>query len=93
MNLKEFDVGNFEYIPDHLRLGDHTGNRFNIVLRSLHSAVQVPDLEGVVASSLEAVKRHGFVNYFGLQRFSISLTAPRIGLALLRNDVVKKCKC
>ena len=96
-NQEEVDIGNCEYVPQHLNVGDHWGNQFSVLLRSLQPAptpageskeVQVQDLEGVVTSCLQAVKRHGFINYFGMQRFGIDLLGPRIGLALLHKDVV-----
>ena len=45
-------------------------------------------LEDIINSSLEAVKKCGFINYFGLQRLGSRLSGPRIGLALLQDNPV-----
>ena len=46
------------------------------------------DLKHSVSATLEAVKGRGFINYFGMQRMGHYLITPRVGLALLRNNVV-----
>ena len=57
-------LGNFSYAKDGLQLGSLAGNAFTIVLRGL----QPHNLEQV-SSAATQLKEHGFVNYFGLQRF------------------------
>lgn len=94
------DIGNFERVKQHLSVGGHSGNRFKVVLRSLHPKTGVIDplspVEGVVdslvqpvVSALQSAERSGFVNYFGLQRLNTSLGLPRVGLAMLHKDVVR----
>ncbi|KAI6652314.1 hypothetical protein LOD99_7329 [Oopsacas minuta] len=56
-------LGNFSYVDKHLKLGDLTGNKFRIVIRNINC--EITDL----TSSIESLKKNGFVNYFGLQRF------------------------
>ena len=58
-----------------LRLGQLSGNRFRIVLRSCHGTA------AEVEAALSALARRGFVNYFGMQRF---------GETAARNDEVGK---
>ena len=97
LSQEEVDIGNCEYVPQHLSLGGHWGNQFSVLLRSLQPTptpmrtreeAQVQDLEGVVASCLQAVEGRGFINYFGMQRLGFDLLGPRIGLALLHEDIV-----
>ena len=59
-----------------LRRGDLVGNRFNIVLRDLKFAEAesvegspVATLKAAIEQNLEAIKKNGVPNYFGLQRF------------------------
>ena len=81
--IRDIRVGNFEYVSEELRLGDLQGNRFEIVLRAL-STSSVDAVEAAAA----AVKRCGFINYFGLQRFGSSATSPThsVGRCLLRGE-------
>lgn len=54
-----------------LRHGAHRGNRFIITLRN----ITAPDQASVAEqfeNRLDAIKAHGFVNYFGPQRFGIN---------------------
>ena len=89
LSQHDIEIGNFEYVKAPLLLGGHSGNHFQMLLRSLQpkGEGQWADLEGVVTSSLEAVGQRGFVNYFGLQRVGRRLSMPRIGLHILRNNL------
>ena len=59
----QIKLGNFCYVDKHIKLGDLTGNKFRIVIRN----VNCKSCE--VTQSVESLKKNGFVNYFGLQRF------------------------
>ncbi|KAK5786293.1 uncharacterized protein LOC108473476 [Gossypium arboreum] len=75
-------VGDFCYVKDDLLLGQLLGNRFTIVLRGV-----VADSEDTIQASAESLGRHGFINYFGLQRFgSGSVPTHHIGATLLRGE-------
>ncbi|XWS42491.1 hypothetical protein CRYUN_Cryun16bG0018400 [Craigia yunnanensis] len=75
-------VGDFCYVKDDLLLGQLLGNRFTVVLRGI-----VADSEDTIKASAESLGRHGFINYFGLQRFgSGSIPTHRIGATLLRGE-------
>ena len=73
-------VGRFERVPDELRLGSLRGNRFDIVLRNLQEETVV------VTQAAEALRRSGFVNYFGVQRFGKYHDTHLVGMAVLRGD-------
>lgn len=49
---------------------------------------QVEGDESTIESSLESLKEHGFINYYGLQRFGNSSAIPthKIGEALIKGD-------
>ncbi|TKY61401.1 Multisubstrate pseudouridine synthase 7 [Spatholobus suberectus] len=75
-------MGDFCYVKEGLCLGQLLGNRFTIMLRGI-----VTDSEDTIKASADALGRHGFINYFGLQRFgSGSVPTHLIGAALLRGE-------
>lgn len=88
-------VGNFEYKPYGLELGDLGGNEFRITLRECATMDGgVEGLEGMVKTAVDCVRDRGFINYFGLQRFgSFSVGTWEVGVQLLlgswRNAVDK----
>jgi tRNA pseudouridine13 synthase len=58
-----------------LKLGDLKGNRFTIVLR------QVSADDEHLKTAIESLNTHGFINYYGLQRFGTSdIPTHKIGL-------------
>ncbi|KAF1792875.1 Pseudouridine synthase, catalytic domain [Phytophthora cactorum] len=73
-----FLVGNAKYVPERLNLGDYaaTASRwlFTISDEQIHAAVR-------------SWSEHGFINYFGLQRFGTKAIATHeIGRAILQRD-------
>ncbi|XP_065852993.1 multisubstrate pseudouridine synthase 7 [Euphorbia lathyris] len=75
-------VGDFCYVKEGLLLGQLLGNRFTVTLRGV-----VADSEDTIKGSAESLGKHGFINYFGLQRFgSGSVPTHLIGAALLRGE-------
>ncbi|XP_048235924.1 multisubstrate pseudouridine synthase 7 isoform X2 [Ricinus communis] len=75
-------VGDFCYVNEGLLLGQLLGNRFTVTLRGV-----VADSEDTIKGSADSLGRHGFINYFGLQRFgSGSVPTHLIGAALLRGE-------
>ncbi|KAA8892632.1 pseudouridine synthase [Sphaerosporella brunnea] len=85
--LRGARLGDFEYKPYGLSLGDLRGNEFVITLRQAESLQDGVSLEDAVKTCVEAVKRSGFANYYGLQRFgSFEVTTSDVGAYLLRSD-------
>jgi len=75
-------VGDFDYVAAPLRLGDLSGNEFQIVLRNIQGVA-----ESEMEDLLRGVAQRGFVNYYGMQRFGTNAIATHvIGRALLRDD-------
>ncbi|KAK0599386.1 hypothetical protein LWI29_004806 [Acer saccharum] len=75
-------VGDFCYVKDGLMLGQLQGNRFTVTLRGV-----VADSEDVIKAAANSLGRHGFINYFGLQRFgSGSVPTHLMGATLLRGE-------
>ena len=78
-------IGNFSYEKESLELGDLKGNHFTIALRNIQ------DPKDVIEKALENLRDHGFINYFGQQRFGTeaSVKTSDIGLALIQSNWLK----
>ncbi|CAI2166675.1 12705_t:CDS:10 [Funneliformis geosporum] len=75
-------LGNFEYVKDPLKLGDLGGNHFVITLKN----IQVGN-EEIITKAMDSLQSHGFINYFGMQRFGTSsIPTFHIGRSLLQNN-------
>ncbi len=89
-------IGDFEYRPNNLKLGDLMGNEFTITLRDCHfqneEGLDFTQKEKLANKVLEkAVKdfsEKGFINYYGLQRFgSFAASTDAIGRKMLLDDL------
>lgn len=88
-------IGDFTYEKHGLELGDLTGNEFLITLRdcqfpgaeNLDDDAKVEYANKVVGESVKSIQTHGFLNYFGLQRFGTYLIGTdEIGRFILNGD-------
>ncbi|OBT60659.1 hypothetical protein VE03_09923 [Pseudogymnoascus sp. 23342-1-I1] len=88
-------IGDYTYEKHALELGDLTGNEFHITLRDCQfPGADNLDDEGklalankVVGGAVESIQSHGFLNYYGLQRFGTYLIGTdEIGKLILKND-------
>ncbi|VDM16196.1 unnamed protein product [Hydatigera taeniaeformis] len=61
--LNGIKLGNFSYSANSIKLGDLYGNRFSIVIRDVAAE------DSVLHKAIQDWQKHGFINYFGLQRF------------------------
>jgi tRNA pseudouridine13 synthase len=74
-------VGDFEYVKEQAGLGALTGNRFEIVLRSLNKT------KSEIALACKALEQSGFINYYGLQRFGKGgAKSHDVGRAIFKSD-------
>ncbi|KAK4169311.1 pseudouridine synthase [Cladorrhinum sp. PSN259] len=88
-------IGDFKYSDKPLQLGDHGGNEFVITLKNCHPqnghtcsvAQRLRMVQQAVECGLSYLKHHGYINYFGLQRFgTYSIGTHLLGLKLLKDD-------
>ena len=87
-------VGNFVYTKNELRLGRLKGNHFNVILRNIRverplseeGPVDNETVSSVVEQSARDLKEHGFVNYFGTQRFGKYHDTHLVGIAVLQGN-------
>ncbi|KAF9422778.1 hypothetical protein HW555_001562 [Spodoptera exigua] len=80
--FKDIHVGNFTFKNTNLKLGMLQGNRFRIALRNVTAS------DEVVNTACKDLQEHGFINYYGLQRFGTRVDTPtyNIGLKLLQGN-------
>lgn len=91
--LRNAKLGNYEYLPRGLQLGDLTGNEFVITLRDCKFDTQdetesrVQSASQIVGAAIENLKERGFINYYGLQRFgTFSTRTDAVGVKMLQGD-------
>lgn len=90
-------AGPWEYRPDGLELGMLSGNQFLLTLRDAHFVGEQRDwtiqqrLENAKTAAEAAAKSlsaHGYLNYFGLQRFGTHSTGTHaVGMKMLKDDL------
>eukprot|EP00917_Polyrhabdina_sp_WS-2016_P004268 GHVP01009780.1.p1 GENE.GHVP01009780.1~~GHVP01009780.1.p1 ORF type:complete len:691 (-),score=120.64 GHVP01009780.1:116-2140(-) len=77
------------YFPNPIKLGYLTGNHFDVCLRN----IALTD-EKFIDESLNSLKKKGFVNYFGKQRFgNYQIPTWRIGAALYAREWKNAVDC
>ena len=88
-------VGDFRHSKYPLQLGQHAGNEFIITLKNCQhyrgancsTEVRIKMLQESVEMGLQHVYKHGFINYFGLQRFGThSIGTHELGMKILKGD-------
>ncbi|KAL2159550.1 hypothetical protein VTH06DRAFT_2118 [Thermothelomyces fergusii] len=88
-------VGDFSYSKEPLQLGQHGGNEFVITLKNCQplkgdncSLIQrMKMIQQAVECGLAYLKHHGYINYYGLQRFgTYTIGTHMLGMKILRGD-------
>lgn len=91
-------LGNFHYSNDEVRLGALTGNRFDVVLRNIDvgeddsPSSRKQQIQKTLEAAGNSLKAHGFINYFGCQRFGKYYDTHLVGIAVLKGDFEKAVK-
>ena len=93
--LRNAYIGNFEYRPHPLQLGELNGNEFVITLRDCDFYYSYPSklkhihwgARETVADGVKDLSERGFINYYGLQRFgTLSTGTEAVGLKMLQGN-------
>ncbi|KAM3926938.1 pseudouridylate synthase PUS7L [Leptodactylus fuscus] len=96
LEKKGMKISNVRPTRQHLHLGQLSGNHFTIVVRDVrcHSSDTSEDLEKRVEEAVCNVKKRGFINYYGPQRFGKgqNVQSHNIGLALLKEEMAQAIK-
>ncbi|KAI3337510.1 pseudouridine synthase [Xylariaceae sp. AK1471] len=93
--INNIKIGDFKYAQDPIRLNDHDGNEFVIVLKNcsfsgtenLSFEDKLSVAKSTIDSALTQVIQHGFINYYGTQRFGThQIGTQEVGMKLLKED-------
>ncbi|KAK0646311.1 pseudouridine synthase [Cercophora newfieldiana] len=95
--LPNLKIGHFQHSQSPLQLGQHGGNEFVITLKNCEplglgaAGGSVEQRMRMIQSSVETglayLQHHGYLNYFGLQRFgTYSIGTHTLGMKILRGD-------
>ncbi|KAI0969281.1 pseudouridine synthase [Xylaria arbuscula] len=88
-------IGDFKYEQDPIRLNDHDGNEFVIVLKNcifsgtdnLNFEEKLDAAKSTIDSAMKQVIQHGFINYYGTQRFGThQIGTQEVGMKILKSD-------
>lgn len=93
--IPAFKMGDYKYSKYPIQLGDHGGNQFNITIKNVTlTHGQSEPLECRLQLTKQAVEvavtemsKHGFINYYGLQRFGThKVGTHELGMLILKED-------
>ncbi|KAK1780333.1 pseudouridine synthase [Copromyces sp. CBS 386.78] len=93
--LPNIKVGDFAHANEPLQLGQHGGNEFVITLKNCQPLggagcsvdQRVRKLREAVEFGLAYLNRHGYINYYGLQRFgTYAIGTHLLGMKVLKED-------
>lgn len=78
--MRNVKIGNICFKDKPLKLGNLKGNRFRIALRNVTAD------DDHINRAMESLKKSGFINYFGMQRFGNDKEVPTflIGVELMQ---------
>jgi tRNA pseudouridine13 synthase len=86
-------VGNFEYTDTEKRLGSLRGNRFDVALRNVrYPGHDKASTQASLEKAALALRKAGFINYFGTQRFGKYHDTHLTGVAVLKGDYERACE-
>ena len=80
---KKLQLGSFERVWSPVHLGQLQGNRFSVALRFISKDLSNEQ----ISLNVSRVAEHGFINYFGMQRFgSYSVRTHELGKEILNQN-------
>jgi tRNA pseudouridine13 synthase len=86
---QKIKVGSFDWVFKPLQLGSLNGNRFAVALRFISPTIS----NAQITANVNSVIKHGFINYFGMQRFGqYSIHTHEIGRACLQQNWKEVCR-
>jgi tRNA pseudouridine13 synthase len=78
---KRIELGNYYYSDEELRLGYLKGNQFSVVFRFIN--ISDDDLK----YNIDQLKENGFMNYYGMQRFGVSvIPTHKVGKLVIKKQ-------
>jgi TruD family tRNA pseudouridine synthase len=84
-------IGNYTQAAPHLSTGHLGGNKFTVIIKDCSQVDGSPVTSQVLDDIISGIKRDGFINYFGPQRFGCchagTVMGSDIGLSLLKGNL------
>ncbi len=99
--LRGAKLGGFEYQQSGLELGCLAGNQFVVTLRNcsfpgdhgMPLSTKMSQAAEVVKRAMRSLREHGFLNYYGLQRFgTFSARTDIVGMKMLQGNLQAACE-
>ncbi|KAI0023197.1 pseudouridine synthase [Xylariomycetidae sp. FL0641] len=93
--IPNIKIGDFRYEQYPILLGSHAGNEFTIILKNcifqgtdgLELEQKLNVAQSALDTALGQLSQHGFINYFGTQRFGThAIGTQEIGKKILKGD-------
>ncbi|KAI0166458.1 pseudouridine synthase [Xylariaceae sp. FL1272] len=93
--IHQIKIGDFKFSRLPIRLNDHNGNEFIIVLKNcffqgtelLSFEDRLDVAQSTVQSALAQITQRGFLNYYGTQRFGThEIGTQEVGMKILQDD-------
>jgi tRNA pseudouridine13 synthase len=82
IRFKDIELSNFEINNERINLGDLKGNEFEIAIRDIEKS----DLKRI-EKKLDNIRKNGFINFYGEQRFGIRGDTHLVGKEILKNNL------
>jgi tRNA pseudouridine13 synthase len=82
VRLKDIELSNFEEARERINLGDLKANAFEITVRDIEAGEKES-----IERNLENVRKNGFINFFGEQRFGSRSNTHLVGREILRDNL------
>lgn len=82
VRLRDIELSNFEEAKERITLGDLKANEFEITVRDVEEHAQK-----AIEHNLEKIKKKGFTNFFGGQRFGNRNNTHLVGREILRANL------
>lgn len=96
--LRGSKVGDFEYHPQGLELGDLSGNEFVITLRDCkipdadNAQMELTTFQQDLKARMQSLHSNGYINYYGQQRFgTFSTRTDVVGRHILQENFQAAC--
>lgn len=82
LGIKGIAVDELRIRNRQVRLGEHDGNNFKLIVRNIKNSEKKK-----TESIIEGIKKYGFVNFFGIQRFgSVKEDNHKIGKCIIKGE-------
>lgn len=80
-------IGQFKECINPISLGENKGNRFTILIRDVKIPERNVSIDEGIRNRINELNKHGFLNYFGMQRFGTGkIPTHYYGILILKRE-------